>query len=94
MDGSLPLGGAERRFFRLFKYLRENGYDIQLCTSTDGAEACKALGIDLDMKWVYILPGGSGSTNRMIQYWVLIARTISLIRWLRRKHIHHVSLWF
>jgi glycosyltransferase involved in cell wall biosynthesis len=90
VDGSVPLGGAERRFFRLFNYLCENGYDIYLCTSAEGAEACKALGINLDTAGAYILPRARGSTSRIIQYWILIRRTISLIRWLRRKQIHHV----
>lgn len=90
VDGNVPLGGAERRFFRLFNHLWENGYDIDLCTSAEGAEACKALGINLDPKGVYILPGVRASAGRMMQYWILIRRAISLIWWLRRKRVHHL----
>jgi glycosyltransferase involved in cell wall biosynthesis len=90
VDGSVPLGGVERRFFRLFKYLRESGYDIYLCTSAEGVEACKSLGVSLDPEGVYIVPGVRGSASRMMQYWILIRRTISLIRWLRKKQVRHV----
>ncbi len=90
VDGSVPLGGAERRFFRLFKYLCENGYDIHLCTSMEGVEACKTLGISLDAERTYILPGVRGSTSRTLQYWTLIRRTISLIKWLRMKQMNHL----
>lgn len=90
VDGSVPLGGAERRFFRLFHYLRKNGFNIYLCTSAEGAEACKALGINLDQEGTYILPGIRASASRMMQYWILVRRTVSLIRWLRREKIQHL----
>lgn len=90
VDGSVPLGGAERRFFRLFNHLRKNGFNIYLCTSTEGADACKALGLNPDPEGTYILPGIRGSASRMMQYWILLRRTISLIRWLRGKKIHHL----
>jgi glycosyltransferase involved in cell wall biosynthesis len=86
----MPLGGAERRFFRLFNYFREKGCNIYLCTSVEGAEACRALGIDLDPKWVYALPGARGSAGRLMQYWLLITRTMGLIGWLRRTRVRHL----
>lgn len=90
VDGNVPLGGAERRFFRLFNYLRNNGFNIYLCTSAEGAEACRTLGINLDPEGTYTLPGIRGSAGRMMQYWILVRRTISLIGWLRRGKIHHL----
>lgn len=83
-------GGAERRFFRLFEHLRRTGYPIRLYTSESGIEACKSLGIHLDMNDVYVFTEPDQFRGRLFSYFALIANVVKLVRQLRHDRIEHV----
>jgi len=88
--GDLPLGGAERRFFRLFNYLQNNGHNVRLYTSDEGAAACRSLDIFLDRKNVHVFPRLQESKYRLIRYLSLIRLTFSLVRQVRADGIRHL----
>lgn len=88
--GDLPLGGAERRFFRLFNYLQNNGHNVRLYTSDEGAAACRSLDICLDRKNVHVFPRLQESKYRLIRYLSLIRLTFSLVKQVRADGIRHL----
>ena len=88
--GSTRLGGAERRFFRLFDHLRKSGCNIDLYTSESGAAACKALDIDLDGARVRVLAEPDKKGPRLLLYGALLIRALRLVGQLRRDRIAHL----
>lgn len=88
--GAVQLGGAERRFFRLFNHLARRGLDIRLITSPQGAAACRALGISLEGRQVHVLGDGSGSGPRLARYFAALGTTLSVLGIVRREGIRHL----
>lgn len=90
VSGDLRLGGAERRFFRLFKYLDDKGYDIHLYTSERGAAGCEALGIGLDRANVRIFPDPARTSPRAILHLAVVRRVLQLVKQIRKDGIRHL----
>jgi len=88
--GDLRLGGAERRFFRLFKYLVEKGDDVYLYTSERGAAGCEALGICLDRTNVRIFPDAARTGSRPAVHLAVIRRVLRLVKRVRKDGIRHL----
>ena len=88
--GDLQLGGAERRFFRLFNYLHEEGYDIRLYTSERGAAGCEALGLRVDKAKVRILPDITRTSPRPALHLAVIRRVLRLVKQVRKDGIRHL----
>lgn len=88
--GAVQLGGAERRFFRLFNHLAGQGLDIRLITSPEGAAACRALGISLAGRKVHVLGDGSGSRPRLTRHLAALGTTLAVLGIVRRERIRHL----
>jgi glycosyltransferase involved in cell wall biosynthesis len=88
--GAVQLGGAERRFFRLFNHLASKGLDIRLMTSPQGAAACRALGISLEGRKVHVLGDGSDSGPRIARHFAALGTMLSVLGIVRREGIRHL----
>ena len=88
--GASRLGGAERRFFRLFNFMAGQGQDIHLFTSGAGAIACEALGIRLTGRKVHFLDSDAASKSRLSSHWAAISWVLALVRTVRREKIRHL----
>lgn len=82
------MGGAERRFLRLFDYLRRRDCDVYLCTSSSGIKACGLLGIELQSEFTHVLR--DSSRKRVHLYLSVIREAFEIAAWTRRKQIGHL----
>ena len=83
-------GGAERRFFRLFHYLRGQGQDIILYTSRAGLAGYRSLGLEPDLQNIRIFADLGDGFPRASRYLALIRRTLALVRGLRRDGVRQL----
>ena len=88
--GAAQLGGAERRFFRLFNHLAAMGLDIQLITTPEGVAACRALGISLSGRKVHVLGGDPATRRRFKRHFAAFGTTLALLGIVRRERIRHL----
>lgn len=84
------MGGAERRFFRLFSYLHANKYDVHLFTSVKGVESLESLGLAAASERVHVLPGVKPNARKFSRYIALIKRNLDLVSRIRRYKIRHL----
>jgi glycosyltransferase involved in cell wall biosynthesis len=84
------VGGAERRFFRLFGHLQENDYDVHLFTSAEGVGALQSLGLAVASERVHVLASARPSAGRISRYLTLIKRNLELVSRVRRFRIRHL----
>ena len=84
------MGGAERRFFRLFSYLHANKYDVHLFTSVKGVESLESLGLAAASERIHVLPGVKANARKFSRYFVLIKRNLDLVSLIRRYKIRHL----
>lgn len=84
------MGGAERRFFRLFSYLHVNKYDVHLFTSVKGVESLESLGLAAESEKIHVLPSVKPNAGRFSRYFALIKRNWDLVTLIRRYKIRHL----